>query len=263
MTKSRFAVVASARSGSNLLVSMLNSHPQFLCHGEVFHRSGVRSFPPANILKELLELDPKAVRDKNPQKFVELVYALSRQRMAVGFKIFVNHEPKALDYLIQQTDTKLIVLDRENRLASYSSMKIGNQTGVWWEKKQDGSSKSKENKDTSSNKATALESSKDSEAPLISFDAEEFASYISSLDRSYARFDKAVGSRPNLMRCEYQELKASSMKSRLIKFLGGDPTHELISGIVKQNPGRTIDRFANPKDVEEFLASIGKSGWAD
>ena len=38
-----FIILSRSRTGSNLLVSLLNSHPQIFCEGEIFGRLGVRS----------------------------------------------------------------------------------------------------------------------------------------------------------------------------------------------------------------------------
>ena len=36
----RFVILAAPRSGSNLLCTLLNSHPEILCHHEVFNPVG-------------------------------------------------------------------------------------------------------------------------------------------------------------------------------------------------------------------------------
>ncbi|MCA9265021.1 MAG: sulfotransferase, partial [Planctomycetales bacterium] len=37
----RFVILAVPRTGSNLLCTLLNSHPEILCHHEVFNPQGI------------------------------------------------------------------------------------------------------------------------------------------------------------------------------------------------------------------------------
>lgn len=76
----RFMVLGSARTGSNLLLSLLSAHPRIKTYGELFNLDML----PRESLLEVLE---------DPVEFLQRkVYAAHRPEIAaVGFKMFYDH----------------------------------------------------------------------------------------------------------------------------------------------------------------------------
>ncbi len=127
----RFVVVSAARSGSTLLRTYLDGHPQLCCHGELlgFRRilglsmKGLPSWPGRHSQDLALELLP--LRSRDPVGFLRRVLDDSVD-LAVGFKALYQHldDPQfaeVLDWLIDCTELRVIHLQRRNGLRRYVS----------------------------------------------------------------------------------------------------------------------------------------------
>ncbi len=119
MSKSKltkFIVLTRSRTGSNLLMSFLNSHPDISAQGEIFSRIDGRDYKV--ILEEAFgHLSPCEVKAK-------------------GFKIFYYHpvdgsSPGLWNALTSNADIKVIHLKRRNVLHTLISRKIAGITDVW------------------------------------------------------------------------------------------------------------------------------------
>jgi hypothetical protein len=112
----RFAILCMGRSGSTMLQTMLDSHPDIRCFGELFHAGDTFATSHRTdhvaYLEEFLGTDPS---------------------MAVGFKM-------PWDSLIVYPDIwevfrrqrfRVILLTRQNRLDQYLSMKLAIHNEMW------------------------------------------------------------------------------------------------------------------------------------
>ena len=135
-----FMISCPARTGSTLLTSYLQSHPQILCHGEIYAPEHVREI--LGTYNQLQQDNPdygealRNYRDNQPLAFLYKI-ALDRQaRKVVGFKL--KHDELVRPYMKQtrdliqkDTDIKIIHLRRENLLERYLSWYIVNHvTGI-------------------------------------------------------------------------------------------------------------------------------------
>jgi len=111
---SKFIIVSHARSGSNLLLNSLNSHPNLTAEHEIFaahNRNIGENFQPTldNLYKE---------RSTN-------IYA-------VGCKIFYYHlNDDEWQQMSEIPNLKVIHLKRKNRLSMIVSMKVAFKTSQW------------------------------------------------------------------------------------------------------------------------------------
>lgn len=121
----RFVIFSAARSGTSLVVSTLNQHPDLLCHGEVFHPR-----PTWHLKGNLAEVDP-ATLDRSGMAFVDQVFSAAPGRRAVGFKMWRNQAEGIADALLADESVAKIILDRPNLLACYSSTLLARETQVW------------------------------------------------------------------------------------------------------------------------------------
>ena len=64
----RFAIVAAPRTGSNMLCTMLNAHPEILCHHEIFNPAGIHYA--LDHRDGQFELGSMAERDRYPTAFL-------------------------------------------------------------------------------------------------------------------------------------------------------------------------------------------------
>jgi LPS sulfotransferase NodH len=113
----KFVVLAYARTGSNLLLEMLNSHPHVYAEREVFQRLSGRS------IDDILD---------------SLYCRMPRRVQAAGCKVFYEHplDDKSgmlWERLSQIKDLYVIHLKRKNKLRNLVSIKIAHQTKVWYE----------------------------------------------------------------------------------------------------------------------------------
>ena len=136
-----FCILASGRTGSNLLVSKLNSHPEVACHWEVFDSETVHTLfgggtycPRAkHDAPEAASLRDKKRRDLQPEAFLDELLAASRRHYpeaaALGFKILFHQNRGMLERVTADRDIIKVVLERENKLDQYASLKIALKTG--------------------------------------------------------------------------------------------------------------------------------------
>jgi hypothetical protein len=118
--KSRFAILCLGRSGSSHLVSLLDSHPDARCFGELFNRTGrgISEFADAP------ETDPGAFLDR---------LASGCSKPVLGFKLPFNSildEPSIIDMLRSEPDYRIIRLSRRNLLAQLVSRRLQSSTRV-------------------------------------------------------------------------------------------------------------------------------------
>lgn len=126
-----FVILGSPRSGSNLLVELLNFHPQICCHAELYSPSGVYSFR----RHFFLNWETKWfvwLRDRFPLSFLKWIWFKPRNRnQTVGFKVFDFQSPKILSTVLTQSTTKKIILYRKNFLRAELSNQIATKTDEW------------------------------------------------------------------------------------------------------------------------------------
>jgi LPS sulfotransferase NodH len=105
----RFMILGSARTGSNLLLSLLSSHPSIKTYGELFNLDML----PRDNLTEVLE-DPVAYLRRRVYK--QHAPGIS----AVGFKMFYDHLTKDyFDKPVRAADISQRLQDRFDRFSAF------------------------------------------------------------------------------------------------------------------------------------------------
>jgi LPS sulfotransferase NodH len=131
----RFVILARSRTGSNLLRSLLNSHPQIVVFSEVFRNPdaidwGFPGYRQSPRDARLMRQDPVAFLENR------IFAGQPRNVAAVGFKLFYYHarEPQLAPlwpYLAQADDIKIIHLKRRNILRTHLSRERAIRTDEW------------------------------------------------------------------------------------------------------------------------------------
>lgn len=126
-------ILGTARTGSTMLWSYLNSHPEILCMRGVYgsrHKINFGKFhgelPEEAKSNELIEM-----RNERPIEFLERFVwkKFSKPYRAIGFKYFYDHnrhtsnKNELVDYFQANRSIKFLHLKRENLLASLFSYK--------------------------------------------------------------------------------------------------------------------------------------------
>ena len=76
-----FVIFAMPRSGTGFLVSMLDSHPEIICHGEAFNRREIQTHHRLLRLKLF-----RILRNMAPRVLADYLLSRSRRNRIVGFK---------------------------------------------------------------------------------------------------------------------------------------------------------------------------------
>ncbi len=111
----KFIVISRSRTGSNLLISLLNSHPDIVAKGEMF----------SNLNGENSKTIWNDIFDKMPNKIKR-----------VGFKIFYYHpqdsdSKEVWDFIKNDDSINIIHLTRGNMLKTVVSRQIAVKTNKW------------------------------------------------------------------------------------------------------------------------------------
>ncbi len=126
----RFVILATPRTGSNWLCSLLDSHPEILCHHEIFNPDGIhyaRSYQP----EEPLEVATLSDRDRDPEAVLARVWQCDLGHRAVGFKHNRGQNATVLARVLEDKAVRKIVLRRDNRIRTFVSEEIALRTGEW------------------------------------------------------------------------------------------------------------------------------------
>lgn len=261
-------IVSKHRSGTNHFVSLLTSHPQITCFGEIF-RDGYDV--PALIGEKFAHYAPIETRTTDPDRFLDdlegfvkndayvkydsllkegsLLDDAAYQHYAsyvnsdidvLGFKVF----PKQflpVTQIARRAGLQIIRLVRPNLLAVYSSARIAQQTGqgnalVYHEVRRS----------------------------RLDFDAEDFERFIVTLNSKDDAVNKALEIIPEgrVFNMEYSDLGSETVLENLLAFLGVEP-RPMTSLTQKRNPSRIIERFNNPDTVMAYLERHKLTAWAE
>mgnify|MGYP001424215224 CR=1 FL=1 len=234
----RFMIVSKERSGTNHFVSLLRSHPQIACYGEVF-RDGYRVTQ--MIGEELAHYMPIETRTSNPDRFLDDLEAfVTPQAKVLGFKIFPMQFLPVMQ-IARRPEMHVIRLVRPNLLATYSSSRIAAITGQG-----------------------AVRVGEEVRRVKLKFDARDFEAYVNAQGEKDDEVNRALEVIPEdrIFRMVYSELAQEPVLEKLLKFLDVEPM-PMTSKAKKRNPPIILDRFNNPRKALAYLKRNGLEHWAE
>jgi LPS sulfotransferase NodH len=229
---SKFAILAAPRTGSNLLCTLLNSHPEILCHHEVFNPDGI--FTALDRRHLSLALGSLAERDRDPLGFLERVWETGAGYRAVGFKWTRGQNETVLHSILNDPAVRKIVLQRRNRVKTFVSEKIAQRTQQWevysppelvWPR------------------------------PQVTIDRNELLHHIELNQQFYSTLHQTLSRTHQPFRDVYYEtLFDPEEQRRLLEYLGVDDVDcPLSAASIKQNSEDLRESIAN---FEELAASL-------
>jgi hypothetical protein len=232
----KFIILGTARTGSSLLWSYLNSHSNIICLRGVFGSSKKINFgkyyeylPDECYSKDLISL-----RNNNPTLFLDkyVFKDYSKQYKAIGFKYFYNHNRhlknrnELVDYFKNNTNIKFIHIKRKNLLASLFSYKRALEQNKWIDT------------DINLNTKISIEESQDFFKKTI-----EQENY----------FDKIFAGRT--FEVIYEDfIRDGKILQNVQDFIGVEPK-QLESEINKNKGGELSDMILNFNDLKEYYKS--------
>jgi LPS sulfotransferase NodH len=203
-----FIILGRGRSGSNFLASLLRSHPQVCCFGEVFHNDrhdtifwdtpGYRVRPQD---VDLRERDPIAFLDR------EVFGPVPKSIRAVGFKLFYYHAREEhwrilWSELQARKQCRILHLHRRNELRAILSEKLAERTQLWF-----------------------IYEDKDAHTGLsVSISRRELELGVADTREYETRYRKMFADHPQLD-VDYEDLAADTQgeAARILEFLGVAP----------------------------------------
>lgn len=225
-----FAIFAYPRTGSYHLVSLLNSAPDIVCHGEIFKKERIelsrwhrKHFP---------NLTPDS-RDKNGKEFIEKLRGLNPKKH-FGFKFFPSHMGSApcLRAIANRRDWKKIALVRDP-IEVYASNLRAKKTNIWVVK------------NSAETPAESVLNVK------VEFSPETWEKHLGF----YSIFLQKVASLNNAIIARYGEYATPEGLGAILEFIGSKASPaSLQEGTVKQFSRPIQDAFSNWSELEDYLA---------
>ena len=218
----RFVVLSRSRTGSNLLVSLLNAHPGVMAEWEVF--ACTHGEDPLNILARIYGKQPHYVK-------------------ARGFKLFYYHPldqdgDELWEELAEDRQLRVLHLKRRNILRTLISRKIAGLQDVWT--------------------AGSAPQPRHGRPKAMRFTVAELAEGFRETRAWEAKGDRTFRDHP-LLPVYYEDLVADRQEclGQVLDFLHL-PRLPLRSDMRKQNPERLVDLVAN---YAELKAAFAGSEW--
>ena len=228
----RFVILSARRSGSNLLCTLIDSHPDALCHHELFNPGGI--FTALDLRDTPTPLHDITARERDPAAYLAQVWRYARGHACVGFKMTPEQHPEILRTVLDDTGIAKIVLRRNNPLRALVSERIAELTGRW--------------------EAYAGET-QPSPHPRVHVERDELDRHVRQVEAFYDSLTDAMQrSGQHWLELRYESLFDTEEQDRLCAFLGL-PTRALRARSVRQNPEPLEQLLDNADALRESLAS--------
>jgi len=219
-----------------MLCTLLGSHPNVLCHHELFNPE--RAYYALELRDGSFDLGGLDERDRDPLAFLERAWSADLGHSHVGFKMTNRQNEAVLDAVLRDADVRKIVLRRQNRVRTFVSQRISEETSQW---------------------EAYREADLVSERPRVTVDVGALRESIAANEAYYAgveHFLEAAGQ--PFLRVSYERLVAGGERTRLLEFLGL-PNQALAGAAlqlrsVRQNPGSLRELVANFTELQDALS---------
>jgi hypothetical protein len=238
----KFVIVTLPRSGSYNLVSLLNSAPDIVCHGEVFKRDVVE-LRPLHLEKMGMKHEDVAQRDAKPMAFLQRLRGVNARKV-FGFKMFPEHATRVAQLgtqVLRNPGWRKIFLQR-NPIESYASLLRAKQTNVWTVR-------------------TASKAPPPQETLLarVTFTPQTFDEHL-KLTAWYDRLLAGIRALPDnpVMSVDYEQIADRSALPELLRFVGSEGDAEsLISDFDRQFTATLSEGFTNWDDLVRHARDAG------
>lgn len=206
-----FLVLGAERTGSNMLVGMLESHPQVKSYGELFNPRLIHEdvidgeLPEGADVPQLLDL-----RRQDPGAFHRELVRLAADggARAVGFKLLYYHgciDDALVDHLTATPDLRVVHLRRRDRLGRWVSHQRASESDSWF--------------------AVKSSASRGAPAHTVSLQLGPMLNDFLMQEQQEERGDATFGHLPLMQVC-YEDLTAAPQRiaAEVLEFLGVPPS---------------------------------------
>jgi LPS sulfotransferase NodH len=221
----KFIILSRSRTGSNLLLSYLNNHPNIVANHEIFQRPSKKGYE--KILNKQFKMYPKSIK-------------------AVGFKIFYNHplgeeNNELWSELVNMKELYVLHLKRKNILRTLISLKLALVSDTW-----------------------VKYSSEHSKKKSVTFTKSELMEGFIQTKNWEMRGEEMFNDHP-LLTIWYEELISESVETfnNITDFLNLEPS-EVNTYLKKQNPEKSRNLISNYDElINGFLGTPWESFFYD
>jgi LPS sulfotransferase NodH len=232
----KFVILAAPRTGSNMLCTLLNSHPSVVCHHELFNPRGI--FVALDHRNSHLDLGSVVERDRSPLCFLDRVWATSLGASHIGFKLTRGQGDPVMRHVLHDSSVAKIVLRRSNRLKTFVSQ-LSAEHSDHWEAYDDG---------------PAMPSS-----PMVRIEIEALEAHARLNEEFYEDLHRelALGEQPYID-LRYENLHRRREHTRVLSFLGLTPPHPRLAAASVKQGGRDLRAMiANFDELDVALRGSG------
>ena len=234
----RFVILATPRCGSNWLCSLLDSHPEILCHHELFNPEGIHLA--LSQRQGDLNLGDTRQRDLAPLKLLARAWQEDLGHKAVGFKLNRGQSALIQSKVLRDPGIRKIVIRRENRIRSYVSECIAEASGEW--------------ESYQGLKISAVSRPIAVDPGALLRHAAANRAYYDSIGAELARTGQEA------FAVSYERLAEPEVRRALLCFLEVLPDIALRSGTRRQNPAPLRDLISN---FDELALALGDTDLLD
>lgn len=231
----KFVIVALSRTGSNLLAGMLDSHPEVLCHHEMFNPTGIhRSL---RYKGSDLTFGTVEERNRDPWAFAAKVFAYSGGAKAVGFKMGSRQNDGFLVSTLLNRNIRKIILRRRQWLEQFVSQRVAEKTNVW------------------SNMPAFASTETSARQPVrIRVDTKDLLRFIRKREMFYHGVEFLTSmTRQPVIHVAYEDLGDGSIMRDILEFLEVNPNIDLEKKTRKQATASLADRVENYAELQKSL----------
>ena len=226
----RFVIFAAPRTGSNLLCSLLNAHPDILCHHGLFNPGGIHWARDWQGSSSFLRGIPE--RDTDPAAFIDAVWATGGAARAIGFKMNRDENDDAARVLLRDPSVLKILLRRRNRVRTYVSEEIARLTGIW----------------------ESFDPPAETAIPAVHVDADDLVRHTALNEAHYAAIEeKLQASRQGWFGTYYEALADPGELTGILAFLGVEAHAPLLAASHKRGTG---DLAAIVENFDELASAL-------
>jgi len=231
VTGKRFVILATPRSGSNWLCTLLDSHPDILCHHELFNPAGVHIAWSQR--GGTLDLSATAWECGTSMDLLAQAWSLPQGSAAVGFKLNIGQSKSVFEAVLNDPSIGKILVSRRNRVRAFLSERIA-QISAQWESYPD-------------SPAHAYHGPVDIAPDELAAHAVRNRTYQDELRARLAEENQEA------LEISYEAIGEPATQRRVLSFLGVDPDYPLYGRTRKMNSGSLEGLIANFPELQAAL----------
>lgn len=231
-SSTRFIILAAPRTGSNLLCTLLNSHPDVLCHHELFNPEGI--YYALDYRDGSLQLGSMAERDREPFAFLQRVWENTQGASCAGFKMTRGQNEAVMRSLIGDSEVLKIILYRRNRLKTFVSELVARQTNQW---------------------EVYAGDEHVTDAPKLRVDVQSLRAHSDLNERFYEDIRRSLQVKQQpYIEMFYENILSEPEHTRILEYLGVEATQvRLTPSSIKQNDSDLRSLIENFQELEMAL----------